>query len=124
MTDRVTVGRLQVASSLHRFIEQQVLPGSGLASAAFWSGFDVLAHELAPKNAALLAERDRLQSELDAWHRAHPGPIAHKAGYRAHLMKIGYLVPVPKKVTARTANVEDAASALSACVSPVDSRSR
>ncbi len=106
MTDRVTVGRLQVASSLHRFIEQQVLPGSGLASAAFWSGFDVLAHELAPKNAALLAERDRLQSELDAWHRAHPGPIADKAGYRAHLMKIGYLVPVPKKVTARTANVD------------------
>ncbi len=106
MTDRVTVGRLQVASSLHRFIEQQVLPASGLEPVAFWRGFDALAHELAPKNAALLAERDRLQAELDTWHRAHPGPIADKKGYRAFLEKIGYLVPVPKKVSVQTANVD------------------
>jgi malate synthase len=106
MTDRITTGRLQVASSLHRFIEQQVLPASGLDAAAFWRGFDALAHELAPKNAALLADRERLQAELDAWHRAHPGPIADKASYRAFLEKIGYLVPVPKGVKASTANVD------------------
>jgi malate synthase len=106
MTDRIVVGRLQVAAVLHRFIEQQVLPASGLDRDAFWRGFDALAHELAPKNAALLAERDRLQAELDAWHRANPGPIGDKKAYRAHLSKIGYLVPVPKKVKATTANVD------------------
>ncbi len=106
MTDRVTVGRLQVASSLHRFIERQVLPASGLEPAAFWRGFDALAHELAPKNAALLAERARLQSELDAWHRAHPGPIADRSGYRAFLESIGYLVPVPKQVKVSTSHVD------------------
>jgi malate synthase len=106
MTDRISAGRLQVASSLHRFIEQQVLPASGLDPAAFWRGFDALAHELAPKNAALLAERERLQSELDTWHRAHPGPIRNKTAYRAFLEKIGYLVPVPKQVKASTTNVD------------------
>ena len=106
MTARTSAGRLQVATVLHRFIETEVLPGSGLDAAAFWRGFDALAHDLAPKNAALLAERDRLQSEIDGWHRAHPGPIADKAGYRAFLEGIGYLVPVPANVKARTANVD------------------
>ena len=107
MTDRVTVGRLQVASSLHRFIEQHVLPGSGLESAAFWRGFDALAHELAPKNAALLAERDRLQAELDAWHRANPGPIGDMPAYRTFLKRIGYLVEPVGPVRCETANVDD-----------------
>jgi malate synthase len=106
MTERTTVHRLQVATNLHRFIEDQVLPGTGVEPAAFWQGFDALVHELAPKNAALLAERDRLQSEMDAWHKANPGPIRSMAKYRKFLHKIGYLVPVPAKVKATTKNVD------------------
>ena len=106
MTARTSAGRLQVATPLHRFIEDHVLPGSGLESKAFWRGFDALAHDLAPKNAALLAERDRLQHQLDAWHAAHPGPVRKPKAYRKHLEKIGYIVPVPKKVKATTANVD------------------
>ena len=75
MTSRTPVHSLQVATELHHFIESQVLPGTGVASADFWKGFDQIVNDLAPKNAALLAERDRLQTEMDAWHRANPGPI-------------------------------------------------
>jgi len=107
MTDRTTVHGLQVASSLHRFIEDRVLPGTGVDAAAFWSGFDAIVRDLAPRNIALLAERDRLQAELDAWHRAHPGPVADMPGYRAFLQKIGYLVPQPAEARATTANVDD-----------------
>ena len=107
MTERIAAGRLQVASVLHRFIEDQVLPGSGLDRQAFWRGFDALAHELAPKNAALLAERDRLQAELDAWHRANPGPIGDMPAYRAFLKRIGYLVEPSGPVQCQTANVDD-----------------
>lgn len=107
MTDRTTVNGLQVASSLHRFIEDRVLPGTGLDAAAFWQGFGDLVRELAPKNIALLAERDRLQAELDTWHRANPGPIQNMVAYRAFLDKIGYLVPQPEGVQATTANVDD-----------------
>ena len=107
MTDRIAAGRLQVASVLHRFIEDQVLPGSGLDREAFWRGFEVVAHDLAPKNAALLAERDRLQAELDDWHRANPGPIGDMPAYRAILERIGYLVEPVGPVRCQTANVDD-----------------
>ncbi|MGC4078682.1 MAG: malate synthase G [Rubrivivax sp.] len=103
---RTTFHRLHVDTLLARFIEDQVLPGTGVEPAAFWAGFDAIVADLAPKNAALLAERDRLQTELDAWHAKHPGPIKNMAKYRAFLEKIGYLVPVPAKVKATTKNVD------------------
>ncbi|MBN8748656.1 Malate synthase G [Xylophilus ampelinus] len=106
MTERTTTQRLQVATELYRFIEDQVLPGAGISSDAFWKGFDAIVHDLAPKNAALLAERDRIQLEMDAWHKAHPGPIADMPAYRAFLEKIGYLLPQPQGVKATTANVD------------------
>ena len=101
-TPRTAVHRLNVDSALHQFIESQVLPGTGVSSAAFWSGLDAIVADLAPKNIALLAERDRLQNELDAWHKTHPGPIQNMAAYQTFLQKIGYLVPEPKKVKATT----------------------
>ena len=106
MTSRTTLYGLQVATVLQQFVDEQVLPGTGIRPAAFWKGFSEIVHTLAPKNAALLAERDRLQAELDAWHRAHPGPIRKKAAYRAFLQKIGYLVPQPAQVRATTRNVD------------------
>ena len=62
--------------------------------------------DLAPRNIALLAERDRLQTELDTWHKANPGPIKDMAAYKANLEKIGYMVPVPADVKATTTNVD------------------
>ena len=106
MTARTAIHRLQVATELHDFIERRVLPGSGVASEAFWRGFDAIVHDLAPRNAALLAERERLQAEIDAWHRAHPGPITRPRKYRAFLERIGYLVPVPARARATTKNVD------------------
>jgi malate synthase len=106
MTARTSVHRLQVATELHRFIENDVLPGTGVDSAAFWAGFDAIVADLAPRNLALLAERDRLQAELDKWHGAHPGPITDMAAYRQFLETIGYLVPAPAGVKATTANVD------------------
>ena len=106
MTDRTACHGLQVATVLHRFIESEVLPEIGVASADFWRGFDALVSDLAPKNRALLAERDRLQSAIDEWHRAHPGPIADLPAYRSFLESIGYLVPPRAGARATTANVD------------------
>ena len=118
---RTTLHSLHVDSALHTFINDEVLPGTGVAADHFWVGFDAIVRDLAPRNAALLAERDRLQAELDNWHRAHPGPIAagnttgvaesNSAGsdmpaYRSFLQRIGYLQPVPANVHATTANVD------------------
>ena len=104
---RTPIHGLQVADVLVRFIEDEVLPGTGIAPAPFWTGFDALVRDLAPKNAALLAERDRLQTELDRWHAAHPGPIGDMPAFRAFLSRIGYLVEARGPVQCTTANVDD-----------------
>ncbi|KAA0694656.1 malate synthase G [Halopseudomonas laoshanensis] len=106
MTQRVEIQGLQIDSALHRFIEQNALPGTGLDAGAFWSGFSQLVHDLAPKNRALLAERDRLQIELDQWHQAHPGPIKDMPAYREFLTSIGYLKAVPDDFRISTANTD------------------
>ncbi len=106
MPDRTTQHRLQIATPLYRFIEDEVLPGTGVQSAKFWSGFDAIVHDLAPRNIALLAERDRLQTELDSWHKSHPGPIADMPAYRGFLESIGYLLPPPANTQATTTRVD------------------
>ncbi|MEJ8825665.1 malate synthase G [Variovorax humicola] len=106
MTERTTVHGLQVATELHQFIEQKVLPATGVDSAAFWKGFDAIVSDLSPKNIALLAERDRIQAEMDTWHKANPGQIKDMPAYRAFLEKIGYLVPSPSDVKTTTSNVD------------------
>ncbi len=106
MTQRTTIHGLQVATELFDFVNQKVLPGTGVDQAAFWKGFDQIVADLAPKNAALLAERDRLQAELDKWHSANPGPVRDMMAYRKFLETIGYLVPQPKNVKATTKNVD------------------
>ena len=109
MTARTPAHNLQVATSLYDFIEQQVLPAVGVKSEKFWKGFSDIVTDLAPKNIALLAERDRIQTAMDQWHTANPGPVAEgKAmkAYRKHLSQIGYLVPEPKNAKATTTNVD------------------
>ena len=104
---RTTHHRLLVATPLARFIEDEVLHGTGVTAADFWRGFDALVADLAPKNAALLAERDRLQAEMDTWHEAHPGPIGDMPAYRAFLRRIGYLAEPAGPVQCTTVNVDD-----------------
>ena len=105
--DRTPIHRLQVATELFQFVEGRVLPGTGVDAAVFWKGFDAIVADLAPRNAALLAERDRLQAALDDWHKAHPGPIRNMKAYRGFLEKIGYLVPQPAAFKVTTRNVDD-----------------
>ncbi|MBO9353051.1 malate synthase G [Bordetella petrii] len=106
MTERIQQDGLQVAAVLHRFIQDEALPAAGIDGPRFWAGFSALVRDLAPRNRALLAERDRLQHELDTWHRAHPGPVRDPRAYRAFLEQIGYLLPQPGAVQAETANVD------------------
>jgi malate synthase len=106
MSDRIAAHGLQVAASLHQFIEHEALPGTGVRADAFWEGLASLIHDLAPKNRALLAERDRIQGAMDQWYKQHPGPVKDPAAYRAHLKKIGYLKDAPVHVAVTTANVD------------------
>ena len=106
MTELVNCHNLKVAANLKRFIDEDVLPGTGLDPEVFWADFDSLVHDLAPINRELLAERDRLQKQLDKWHRSNPGPVTDMPAYIAFLDSIGYLQPVPADVQVSTSKID------------------
>jgi malate synthase len=106
MTNRIEKSGLQVSAALHDFIARQVLPGTGVDEAGFWTGFSDLAHRLAPENVALLAERDRLQAAIDDWHKARKGKPHDAAEYRAFLESIGYLAKEGAGFQIDTRNVD------------------
>ena len=106
MAHRVTENDLQIDERLHQFIEDQALPGTGVDSAAFWAGLSKLVHEFGPKNKALLARRDELQTEIDTWHLARKGEKLDMEAYKAFLTEIGYLVPEGPDFAVETGNVD------------------
>lgn len=112
MDTYVNVGRLRVASVLYDFIQSEALPGTGVDAAAFWSGFEAIVRDMAPKNRALLNKRDELQRRIDEWHRANKDRYSFEA-YKSFLKEIGYLEPEPEPFQVTTDRVDDEIARLS-----------
>jgi len=99
-----------VSPQLHDFVEDRLLPGTGVEASQFWQGLEEIVVDLGPRNAELLAKRDSLQAEIDDWHRSHPVPYDADE-YVRFLESIGYLYEpeVPEVMTtgvdAEVANV-------------------
>ncbi|HYN78821.1 MAG TPA: malate synthase G, partial [Lamprocystis sp. (in: g-proteobacteria)] len=106
MIERVDVGGLKVAKPLYDLVKTEIVPGTGIAADGLWQSFGVILAELAPRNRALLAERDALQGQIDAWHLKHRGQPLDLGAYRAFLAEIGYLVPEGPAFHVTTANVD------------------
>jgi malate synthase len=106
MTDRTLRAGLQVDAVLAHFVEDEALPGTGVAADHFWKSFAALLADFAPRNRALLARRDDLQARIDAWHVARRGQPHDHAAYKAFLTEIGYLLPEGPDFTIETANVD------------------
>ncbi|MEH6650149.1 MAG: malate synthase G [Motiliproteus sp.] len=104
MTARTQIGGLQIATVLYDLIAEKVAPGTGIDPAAFWSAFEQIIDDLAPKNRQLLAKRDQLQTQIDQWHRDNGA--GDFAAYKAFLQEIGYLVPEQEEFQITTENVE------------------
>jgi malate synthase len=121
MTDMQNRAGLSVAASLAAFIEQKALPGTGVAPEKFWAGLADLFAKFVPENRALLAERDRIQAQIDAWHTQQPGVPKDMSAYQAFLREIGYLVPEPApfKISSQNVDAEVATMAGPQLVVPV-----
>ena len=107
MTDRIQRGGLQVAAILDNLVADQILPGTGVDTDAFWQSFEAIVNDLAPKNRALLAKREDIQAKIDAWHLARQGRQIDAGEYRSFLREIGYLVPEGDDFSITTTNVDD-----------------
>ena len=97
---------LQVAEVLVSFVERDVLPGTTIGADALWQGLADILGNFAPRNRALLATRDTLQAQIDAWHAERVGGPWDAAAYQAFLTEIGYLVPEPAPFEISTPNVD------------------
>ncbi|WP_072573400.1 malate synthase G [Granulibacter bethesdensis] len=106
---------LQIAPVLHRFVEDEAMPGTGITAEAFWAALAAALRTLTPANAALLERRNALQAEINQWHHTHALPqsgvsaalAAQSDAYRAFLHEIGYLLPPPAAFQVDTAQVDD-----------------
>ncbi len=106
MAQMIERAGLKVDAALAEFVDGDVLAPIGQDPRAFWQGFAALLAELAPRNRALLAKRDTLQAEIDAWHAARAGKPFDAGEYRSFLNAIGYLVPEPAEFQVTTQNVD------------------
>ena len=102
----ISLGRLSIASELLDFINNELLPGTGVAKKKFWKGLDKYAHELAPKNKNLLGFREILQKKIDIWHRNKKGGKIKIKKYLNFLKEIGYIKKEGKKFYIKTQNVD------------------
>ncbi len=106
MTERIQRGGLGVAPVLCELLEADIAPGTGVTAQQFWQGLEAIVNELAPRNRELLATRDKLQAQIDAWHRANPGAGYDRVAYKAFLREIGYLLPEGEDFAISTENVD------------------
>ncbi len=106
MSDYIRIGKLQVAPALQRFVEQEALPGTGIAAGKFWSGLEDILTWFTARNEVLLQRRDELQVRIDAWWREHKGLAFDVAAHTAFLKRIGYLAESPEPFQIDTANVD------------------
>ena len=112
VTKWLEVSGLQVGEELHRFVEAEAAPGTGIDPGAFWSGFAGIVKDLLPRNRELLAARDAIQEKIDAYHRERSGRALDQAAYESFLREIGYLLPDPGAVSVDTANVDPEIAAI------------
>ena len=97
---------LTVDDTLHAFVEGELLPGTGVASDAFWAALEKVLADFTPRNAALLQRRDELQAQIDSWWRERRGKPLDVAEETAFLREIGYLLPEPAAFEISTQNVD------------------
>ena len=97
---------LSVAAELAEFVEARALPGTGIPADSFWEGVAAIFARFAPENRALLARRDALQAQLDAWFVERMGQAIDPAEQEAFLRSIGYLVDEPAPFTVDPADVD------------------
>ena len=103
---------ISVDPILFDFVNAEALPGTDLDGDRFWSALAAIIDNFAPQNKSLLLKRDKLQSQIDAWHAERRGNALDLDAYRSFLSEIGYLVPEGGDFEVATANVDPELSAI------------
>ena len=101
------VNNLKIAKELLSFVNEELLKDTNISAEKFWSDFDRIVHELAPKNKELLKIRESLQRKIDEWHIKNKGNEIKIENYKKFLKEIGYLKDEGPDFKIETKNVDD-----------------
>ena len=108
----ISIGRLSIATELLNFVNNELLPGTGINKKKIWQGIDKCAHELYIKNKNLLEFREILQKKIDIWHRNNKRKKFNTKKYFNFLKEINYLKKDGKNFSIRTKNVDNEISTI------------
>ena len=86
------VQNLSISEILFNFINNEIIPGSGIEEKRFWKGFNDSVHQLAEKNRRLIKMREQFQMNINKWHIDNKDKEFKQSEYQNFLRKIGYLV--------------------------------
>ena len=103
----IVQGNLSVDAELLAFVNDVLLPAASIDPSSFWTGFDESVHKLAPRNAALLETREKIQAQIDKWLIDNRAAGLDINAYTDFLKEIGYLVPEGADFVIDTQNVDD-----------------
>ncbi len=122
MAEGIKVGELRIDRELYQLIEEEIAPETGVEPEAFWHALGEIVRDLAQTNRTLLRKRDRLQEQIDEWHRDRKGEAIDIAEYRDFLTEIGYLLPEGEDFAISTENIDPEISQIAGpqLVVPVD----
>ncbi len=107
MKSSLKIKDIEVSKVLYDFIEHEVLPGTGIDGPQFWASMAKLVNEFGPRNRELLNTRDKLQQQIDQWHRSSRHRQHDADAYKEFLREIGYLAPEGPDFSVTTTGVDD-----------------
>ena len=103
---KISQGNLKISADLFEFLSG-ILKELQLDEKKFWKGFDSSVHELAVENKKLLAERDKIQKNIDNWHIKNKTKKFDFKEYKKFLHEIGYIKKETGDFKIDTSNVDN-----------------
>ena len=113
---------MKISSTLLEFVNNEVIPDTGVNIEEFWTKFSNAVHELSPINKALIQKREIIQKKIDDWHKSNKGKELNKIEYINFLKSINYLIEEESNFNIETTGVDEEISSIAGpqLVVPVD----
>ena len=115
------IGKSKIKTNFYDFVNDEVLPETGLDKSDFWQNFISAANELIPENNALINERIDIQSKIDKWMIDNKGNFDYN-NYLEFLKEIKYILKEGPDFKIETENVDNEISIIAGpqLVVPID----
>ena len=115
------IGKSKINTDFYDFVNDEVLPETGLDKSDFWQNFISAANDLVSENNDLINERKDIQNKIDKWMIDNKGNFDYN-NYLEFLKEIKYIVKEGPDFKIETENVDDEISIIAGpqLVVPID----